>query len=360
MTKLKKMVKTVIIFLIVMITICFVFSLYKVFINEIQPTEIFNETGLYFLYAIGYGALEGDSAIQSILAMVGIVSLALMTTFLTIDYLDDVKLNKEIIYKNNFLKMQFINKGKAICDIKVAFALYDKYTSENIVDPKEYYMPILPKNSTWNLLLDLNETFGYKAVYYLLSTNDKKLYCTFSFVDTQTGQNSIKVEEITKNNIKVANRLLEFKEFIQPTILPCKNLMPIENNGHIQIENKDDTVSINYSFNGKANYDSFVMAYYNFHEFPLNLEKYNKETTYLEFMIKSKDDIKLKFDLILLNYSITAKNIEINSEAKTIRINLKDILDNIEQVKEIRYTIFGKNNASEGRLEIGDLRIITK
>ena len=100
MLKLKKILKTIIVFIISMIIICFLFSLYKVINNEILPTELISETGLYFLYTIGYGALEGDAVIQNILAMIGIVALALMTTFLTINLfwrLDDVKLNTEYI-----------------------------------------------------------------------------------------------------------------------------------------------------------------------------------------------------------------------------------------------------------------------
>ena len=362
MLKLKKIIKTIIIFIILMIIICFLFSLYKVLNNEISPTEIVSETGLYFLYTIGYGALEGDSVVQNILAMVGIISLALMTTFLTINLfwrLDDVKLNKEIIYDKNSLKIQFKNKGRAICDMKATFALYDEFTSENLEEPKEYYMPILLKNSVWNLRLDLNETFWYKTVYDLLTTTDKKLYCIFSFVDTQTGQSSIKVEEITKENIKTTNKLLEYKEFIKPTILSCDRLMPIENSGKLQKESIENDIIMNYSFNNSSNDDSFVMAYYNLHEPCLNLEKYNREKTYLELKLRTEDDIKLNFELKLSNGNVITKYIEINNEAKTVKIELKEIPDNIEQVKEICYTIFKKNNKLRGKLEVGDLRIVT-
>ena len=295
--------------------------------------------------------------------MIGIVALALMTTYLTINLfwrLDDVKLNKEILYDKNFLKLQFKNQGRAICDMKATFALYDEFTSENLEEPKEYYMPILLKKSIWNLRLDLNETFWYKTVYDLLSCSDKKLYCIFSFVDTQTGQNSIKVEEITKENLKMTNKLLELQDFIEPTILSCRKLLPIENAGKLELENQENDISMKYSFPNKATDDSFVMAYYNLHEPNLNLEKYNRETTYLELKLKSENDIRLNFELKLSNGNVITKYIEINSEAKTIHIELKNIEGNLEQVKEICYTIFKKDNKLEGKLEIGDLRIITR
>ena len=364
MLKLKKIVNTILIFIIAMVVICLLFSLYKVFINEIPATikDIVSETGLYFLYTIGYGALEGDSAIQNILAMIGIISIALMTTYLTINLfwrLDDVKLNKEVIYDKNFLKMQFENQGNEICDMKATFVLYDDFTSENIEEPKEYYMPILLKKAKWTLRLDLNETFWYKTVYDLLCSTDKKLYCVYSFVDTRTGQSSIKVEQITKENIKVTNKLLEYQEFIKPTILSCQKLMPIENNGNIQLENIENKIILNYSFNKKADNDSFVMAYYNLHEPNLNLEKYNREKTYLEIKLKSEQEIKLNFEIKLQNGNVVTKYIEINNESKIVKIELNDIPDNLEEVKEICYTIFKNNNNLNGSLEIGDLRIIT-
>ena len=120
MLKLKKIICTVIIFLLVMLFICLGISLYKVVRGEIILGDVWSKTGFYFLYTIGYGALEGDAVIQNILAMIGIISVALMTTFLTINLfwrLDDVKFNKEILCDLNNIKISFKNKGKAISSL---------------------------------------------------------------------------------------------------------------------------------------------------------------------------------------------------------------------------------------------------
>ena len=61
MSKIKKIINTVAIFIVIMFVICFMFSLYKVLVGDISISEIFSETALYFLYTVGYGALEGDS-----------------------------------------------------------------------------------------------------------------------------------------------------------------------------------------------------------------------------------------------------------------------------------------------------------
>lgn len=351
MLKLKKIINTVIVFIILMFVICFLFSLYKLFSGNITPAELISETGLYFLYTIGYGALEGDAVIQNILAMIGIISVALMTTFLTINLfwrLDDVKFNKEIICDLENIKISFKNKGKAICDMKATFVLYDSKISMNILEPQEYYMPIMLKNSLWNLEVSLNETFWYKAIYSLLTSNDKKLYCIFSFVDTKSGQESIKVEEIKKENLNIS-----YDEFIEPVIFKSSDLLRVENGGKLSIDE-----SINYSFKKKDKDDSFVMLYYNFHNNYLNLEKYNKDTTYLELDINTSDNILLNFEIKLSNGNNLTKELLLDN--KKIKINLSDYADSLEEITEICYTIFKKNNELEGTLKINDLKIITK
>ena len=45
---------------------------------------------------------------------------------------------------------------------------------------------------------------------------------------------------------------------------------------------------------------------------------------------------------------------------KKIKINLNDYTDSLEEITEICYTIFKKNNELEGTLKINDLKIITK
>lgn len=362
MYKLKKIVETIAIFIVIMLLICFCISAYKVFINDIEASEIVSKTGLYFLYTIGYGALEGDAVLQNVLAMVGIVALALMSTFLTINLfwrLDDVKMQKEIIYDGDFLSVEFKNKGRPICDMKASFMLHDEFSSENIGETKEYYMPMLLKNSLWHLKLNLNETFWYKAVYELLSSPSKKLYCIFSFVDTKSGQSSIKVEEITRQNIKNNSKLLEYEEFIKPTIFPSQKLLPIENGGRMELLQEQGMANIEYKFRTSSN-DSFVMAYYNFHNNVLNLEKYNKETTYLEFNARAAYKLNINLEIKLSNSNIITKYLNITDEGETIRIYLKDISDNLENITEICFTIFARDNYLSNRFQIGDLRIVTQ
>ena len=127
----------------------------------------------------------------------------------------------------------------------------------------------------------------------------------------------------------------------------------MENGGKLSIDE-----SINYSFKKKDKDDSFVMMYYNFHNNYLNLEKYNKDTTYLELDINTSDNILLNFEIKLGNGNNLTKELLLDN--KKIKINLSDYADSLEEITEICYTIFKKNNELNGTLKINDLKIITK
>ena len=362
MLKLKKIICTVIIFLLVMLFICLGISLYKVVRGEIILGDVWSKTGFYFLYTIGYGSLDGDEVLEQVLAMLGIISLALLTTYLTINLfwrLDDVRLGKNIIYHGDTLSLQFQNLGRTICDMKATFVLYDENSSVNTLDPKEYYMPVLVKKSFWNLTFDLSETFWYRAVYELLA-NSKKLYCVFSFVDTKTGQSSIKVEEITKENLKTEQGVLDYQTFVHPVVLSCQNLLPVANNGEIKVINQDSSMTFDFVFRKKDAITSFVMLYYNFHEKPLNLEKYHRETTFLEMTFACEQEVHLTIEIKLSQDIKIVKEVELKEEKRTIAIPLQEIKSSLEEVREICYTIFKKNNPLKGSIEIYDFKIITK
>ena len=81
------------------ILLCFIASFIKVCSHELPWSHLLEETGLYFLYTIGYGSLEQDTVLQQVFAMIGIISLSLMGTFLTINLfwrIDDVKIRPTI------------------------------------------------------------------------------------------------------------------------------------------------------------------------------------------------------------------------------------------------------------------------
>lgn len=364
MKRVKEIIKNVIIFLVIMLLICFGISFVNLLKNEIQPNELFSKTGLYFLYTIGYGALEGDAVLQNILAMIGIVSLALMSTFLTINLfwrLDDVILSKEISYNDKILGFKFINNGRPICDVKATFLLYDNIIKENIAESQEYYMPMLLKKSKWNLKVDLNDTFWYRAIYDLLSNDNKKLYCIFSFVDTRNGQGSIRVEEINKNYIKNNNEFLNYENLIKPTTINCSELMSCENDGGkiSSMKLEEGLMNINYSFKSKNS--GFIMAYYNFHGSTLNLEKYDSKVTSLEFIAMSEKRLTLTVEVKTSDIQ-WSKEFELTEIPKNYKFELQDKNSdyNLENVREICFTVFPQNNQLKNNFKLGDMQIITK
>ena len=360
MQKIKKITETIFLFIIIMLLICLGISLYYFLSNKISFNQILGKTGLYFLYTIGYGALEGDAIIQNILAIIGIVALALMSTFLTINLfwrLDDVILAKNITKKDDELFFSLQNNGKTICNIQISFMLFDTNTLESNGKARDFFIPMLIKKAKINLNVDLNDTFWYQAIYNLLTNPAKKLYAILSFVDTKNGQSSLKVQEFNINNIEG----LTYQDLVKPINITNELLQPIEYGGSIVLNKEGKIVKGKYHFpkNAKKN-ENFVMAFYNFHASNLNLEKYNKNTTYLTFKIKALQDLHVTLEIKTENCGAYSQDLLINKDTDVINIYLSSININLEKVGEICFTIFPNNNKLENELEISDLQIITK
>lgn len=88
-TKLKKIIITIIVFCLSIFILCLGISLVDFLNSKIVLSGILSQAFNYFLYTIGYGPLEDETFLQNFLAMIGIVSLALMSTYLTIIYFGD-------------------------------------------------------------------------------------------------------------------------------------------------------------------------------------------------------------------------------------------------------------------------------
>lgn len=363
MTKLRKILETIAIFIIIMLVISFIFSLISFIKQDITLSQVRQKTGLYFLYTIGYGALDEDVSVQNILAMIGLIALALMSTYLTINLfwrIDDVKLSNKIILKDNMLNFEFTNSGRSICDVKASFVIYDPTYGENIGDPKEYTMPIIISKSKWNLKVSLNETFWYKSIYNLLSNKNGKLFCTYSFVDTKNGQSSIRVQEIVKENIIKNGKALQFSEFTEPVIISSKNLLPCEYGSKVRLSKEEGFINMHYEINKNADDKNFAMAYYDYKSNNLNLGKFDKEKTYLEFSVSSAKKLKLNFEIKFSGGSQVTKIYELDENMQTVNIPLSEVKAdlNLENIIEICYTVFKEYNYLTNDLKISDFKIV--
>ena len=235
--------------------------------------------------------------------------------------------------------------------------LYDTNNLENNGESRDFFIPMLIKKAKINLNIDLNDTFWYQAIYNLLANPNKKLYAILSFVDMKNGQSSLKVQEFNINNIEG----LTYQDLIKPINIPNDLLKPIECGGTIILNKNGKMIKGKYHFpkNVKKNED-FVMAFYNFHASNLNLEKYNKNTTYLTFKIKTLQDLHVTLEIKTENCGTYSKDLLINKETDIMNIYLNSININLEKVGEICFTIFPNNNKLENEFEISNLEIITK
>jgi len=360
MLKIKKIIKTLIHFLMIILLLCFSISIIKVWIGDIEPTEILDKTGLYFLYIIGYGALEGDAFLQNILALIGIVSLALLSTFLTINLfwrLDDVKLDPviHIDLANQIITFIFTNKGQTICDLKANFQLYDSKFQTSSQCDKDYTIPLVLKNGKWVLQVSLKETFWYQTIYELLTSKTKELYCLYSFADTNNGQSSIRVEKILLENLYDSNLATLTKEtFLQPIILSTKKLQTAANQGKISLENDK------YIYQLKRNASGFVMAYINFHQEIFNLERLSITNASFTFQAKSLKPLMLTLEIKNNQGVFYSKVFELSSKNQTFEISLAEWTKLSPVITEICFTVFKENNDMQNEFSLSNIKIYHK
>ena len=351
-TKFKKIIITIIIFCVLIFILCLGISLIAFLNAKIAFSDIFSQAFNYFLYTIGYGSLEDETFLQNFLAMIGIVSLALMSTYLTINLfwrLDDVILDEDINYKNNELIFTIINKGRDICNVNIKFFLYNAKAKQNQNTTREYDAPIIMKKSSWSFEASLDDTFWYQTVKNILRNNEYQVYASMSFVDMKSGQESIKLIPITAGNIIG----LTLAKLNNPVVFNTKDINLIANNNKLELNNKVLTYKINSN-------DTFLMAYYSFDN--LNLNKYD-DKSYLEWNLKSIKEAIIVIEIKsgvnkLLAYQ---SKYTLNDNFTKIKIPLNELKGNREEIKEICLTIFTNDNKYlENSIVMSDLKLIVK
>ena len=351
-TKLKKIIITIIVFCLSIFILCLGISLVDFLNSKIVLSGILSQAFNYFLYTIGYGPLEDETFLQNFLAMIGIVSLALMSTYLTINLfwrLDDVILDEDINYKDNELMFTIINKGRDICNVNIKFFLYNAKAKQNQNITREYDAPIIMKKSSWSFEVSLDDTFWYQTVKNILKNNEYQVYASMSFVDMKTGQESIKLIPITAGNIIG----LTLAKLNNPVIFNTKDINLIANNNKLELNNKVLTYQINSN-------DTFLMAYYSFDN--LNLNKYD-DKSYLEWNLKSIKEAIIVIEIKsgvnkLLAYQ---SKYTLNENFTKIKISLNKLKGNREEIKEICLTIFTNDNKYlENSIVMSDLKLIVK
>ena len=155
-------------------------------------------------------------------------------------------------------------------------------------------------------------------------------------------------------------QILKYEDFISPSIINCNSLQACENGSNVTLNYEENFMNMHYEFLSSADENSFAMCFYNYHSKPLNLGKYNLDTTYIEFSAVSDNKCELKLEFKMSNDVNCAKILELNEEPQTIKIPIKEIDGDLECIREICYTFFEKNNPNKNNLKISNMRIITK
>lgn len=393
MWKLKKAARIVATFFAVVILICAIYSAGWALLHAGSGSggfaAVLEKALEHFLYTIGYGESKESLLAQNIFALIGIVTVTLMTTYLTINLfwrMDDVKISSQIpiwLEENNkyFASVLIANEGEGICKLKGDFMACDD-NGEEISKSKSFEKPLLIKKSFWKIDIPVENSFLYKV---LRTMRKWKLFCrlylTFSFVDTATGQESIKVVEYTENDIfavempggfsaepgrkwkeraelqksSVADKV--FDDWICRNVIPLfpGAAIPIENGGKIYILPAADggfLAEADFSCGCAYNETHFVMALLDYRANPMDWSTYYSENAVFLAELSGNDEIGKVTIEIKSNgrkRELLKKEVKVSQEAAVFCFPLQEmieknadeeIIESFESVSEICFTVF--------------------
>jgi len=404
MWKLKKAARIVATFFVAVILICAVYSTGWAILNaDSGGFAAVPELALeYFLFTIGYGESSESLLVQNMFALIGIVTITLMTTYLTINLLwriDDVKISSQIpiwLQENNkyYASVLIANEGADICKLKADFMACDE-NGEEISKSQSFIKPLLIKKSFWKIDIPVENSFFYEVLRVMRKWKRYcRLYLTFSFVDTSTGQESIKVVEYAEDDIFAVETPGGFlnepgPKWKQRTELKkwpatdkafdewiCRNIIPftlsdaksINNGGKITILPAAEggfLAKVKFPKGPMYKETDFVMALLDFKASPMDWLPYCSENAEFQAELSGHEGIKAVTIEIKSNgrkQELLKKDVELSQEAKVYSYPLQEmvekgadmeIVNSFESVGEICFTVFfGNLMASEAEFSV--------
>lgn len=332
-----------------------------------------------FLYILGYGDPASNSQlIKSILAMIGFVSLSLMSAHITVNLfwrIKDVRINEFVSIKRDkdryFLTFAITNHGGDICNAEAKFSFFDVISNEMEDYPAIRTIPILKRGTTWQI--DIPVVIGSVLCEYLRLMhycNQKiKMIITYTYSDVKTGQQSIRVKEYgidnmraeigqevenpkanaeknISNNMPVKDHNNEFTEWLRMNTYPIDLMMlrPI-NEGTIVLTHQTDGIKSVVDFskpNDRRELPTYAAIAYIYKRFVFDMcYLYKKGASFLITAHCSENLQKMHLEVKNeLGEELKPYPLPITQEMKTMVVPIRKIFESIEQCSSITEMLF--------------------
>lgn len=405
--KIRKILRTIIIFIAAMVLICFLLSIILSAVTG-NSEGILKTTLNYLLYIIGYGSLMHDSLIvQDLFGVFGIVTISILSAYTTVNLfwrVDDVLVsNNMIIWKDPkgkyYASVLIGNKGKNICKLELSITAYDERKNPIGDLGKTFTYPLLIKNGIWKINLPIEGGFLFDVLRTMRKERrDCRLYATFEYVDSETGQSSIIVKEYSPETIFVssvregfysldADRKLRWKQFKNIDKLLkednifndwiCRNIVSFDlskakpiNKEHIKLgcaemDGMMCVLQADVDFGSTNNQPDFVMALLDFNSPYQDWSSYiSRESDFqieisgdcgipeIQLEIKDKSGEKLVDEKITVTQNVAMHSFKLNNSTE---INPECF----SEIKEICFTAFNiTGDTGKGRFNIHSCQIL--
>jgi hypothetical protein len=332
------------------------------------------------VYITGYdGAADLHYILKALLAIIGLVCLALFGAHLTVNLfcrIRDVKIIAPAFMPGpggvHYLCLGLVNRGGSICNAEAKLYFYDNESRTCDGFAVERSSPFIKGGGSWDILIPIHS--GTRLCQYLrmmlLGSKIKKMVVTYTYVDVATGQQSIRLMEYDKTllNIKglaprtvrlrenlrkalarflappklITKENLQFKQWLKGNTYPLniKDLKPV-NEGIISISKQEfNIVKASVDFgqtNDKGEKDIFAALAFYYELAPFDLSLQYRENAVWKLTLHGLNLSKMRLEFFGEKKEEPPRfaEIDVPARAGTVGVQINTLFASPEQCENI-------------------------
>ena len=333
-----------------------VYGIQSLFLKEDMP--FFKGVFSGALYIMGYGdSVTASRAFQSILAVIGLFGLNIFAACITVNLfwrIKDVALSDaaKVTFDNGkyYLTLIVINKGVDIVHFQASLLFHKPKSNAHDVYSKAWSYPIIKKGEPFvmNIPLDEDEKLRDRLRSMLFFQPDMKMVATFSYADSRTGYESVRVMSYNRDKITVVQHSEKFYEWLIGNAYPLDlSLIRPINEGTIKLNHCESgglQAMIDFKvLNDRCEHPDFVMAAFINRRQAWEWCYKFRRNAFLNITMNGTANIKaLLFEVKTVDDQVYQREVPVSVDMDTKAIKLSDLFQTEDQcigIREVCFTV---------------------
>ncbi len=308
------------------------------------------------LFVMGYGdSVTASKTMQGILAVIGLVGLNFLAAFITVNLfwrIKDVTLADvaKVISVDGkyYLTFMVVNKGADIVNFQASLLFHKSKSNVLDVHSKAWSYPIIKKGDPYTIKVPLNddEILRDRLRSMLFFQPDMKMVATFSYADSRTGYESVRVMSYSKEKVSIMQHSEKFFDWLIGNAYPLDlGLIRPINEGTIKLhpyEGGGLQAIINFNVhNDRCEYPDFVMAAFINKRQPWEWSYKFRRNAFLNITMQGTSNIDtVMLEIKTIDDRVYQRGIPVTVDLDTKALKLSDLFKSEDQCVGIREVCF--------------------